>query len=769
MLVVMLTAVAVLHAAAPQQPPRVDSVRPRPGRDTTRRRNGVVIGPADSSRTIGLTPALEVSAYRDVGARALVSRARASRAIQDSALQSYRAAAYQRMSVGGRVRGLGRERLLARTETAMQIEWQRDVGARITVEGSRAAAPVVSPDVTPLPGLAIPAPSSIPYYPGRESLWPMGDLTDGKSGWTLWRHPLRQGAEAYYRYATGDSIDFTLPSGSRIRLVEIRLEPREPRSDLVAGSFWFDISSAQLVRALYRPSVRMDLRTRVELGDSIPFAFRGIALTMTALRPLAITVSSVAVEFALQEGRWWLPVRQAAEAEAQITFLRVPVHVEERFDYSAVNGLAALEPIVLEVASSSAPGDSTDIVRRRDARAEACRSADFSRSARRRSDSLIVEVRVPCDSITLMRSPALPASIFEPDDRPLAAAELELLRRTLGMRSQAGFAPARPTFAFGPGLARYNRVEGLSLGALARQELGGGFSVEATGRIGTADVRPRGELAIDRQDAFRSISVGGYERLAFANDWGDPLTFGSSLGAFLFGRDEGLYYRATGLELIGRGVEDAGFVWRLFAERHRDADVETHGSLAHALGGKRFRENIDAVAGDVLGAALRFSGTVGENPGRPRAFGDLRVESATGDFEYARAMLDATLTLPLARAVAAAVTAAGGTSVGELPVQRLWYLGGTHTIRGQPLGAAAGDAFWMGRAELGLGLTGVRTTMFVDLGWAGERTAWRSPGRPLSGAGAGVSFLDGMIRFDLARGVHPTRGWRGAFFLDARF
>jgi hypothetical protein len=337
------------------------------------------------------------------------------------------------------------------------------------------------------------------------------------------------------------------------------------------------------------------------------------------------------------------------------------------------------------------------------------------------------------------------------------------------MDAQASFAPGRPSLHFGLDLVRYNRVEGLSVGALVSQQLGGGFSAELVGRIGTADGRPRGELTIERRDAFRTISLGGYERLAAANDWGSPLDFGASLGALLFGRDEGLYYRATGVELIGRGVERPDFVWRVFAERHRAADVETHGSLARAITGRRFRDNIDAAAGDVLGAAVRFSGTAGENPDRPRAFGDFRVEGAAGDFEYARTMLDATITIPLSRSLSAAVTGAGGTSVGEVPVQRLWYLGGTHTVRGQPIGAARGEAFWMGRAELGFGITGIRTAVFGDIGWAGDRGSWRSPGRPLSGAGVGISFLDGLLRFDLARGVHPTRDWRGALFLDARF
>jgi hypothetical protein len=43
------------------------------------------------------------------------------------------------------------------------------------------------------------------------------------------------------------------------------------------------------------------------------------------------------------------------------------------------------------------------------------------------------------------------------------------------------------------------------------------------------------------------------------------------------------------------------------------------------------------------------------------------------------------------------------------------------------------------------------------------------PGRPLSGVGVGWSLLDGLVRFDLARGLYPSRQWRLDSYLEARF
>jgi hemolysin activation/secretion protein len=197
--------------------------------------------------------------------------------------------------------------------------------------------------------------------------------------------------------------------------------------------------------------------------------------------------------------------------------------------------------------------------------------------------------------------------------------------------------------------------------------------------------------------------------------------------------------------------------------------VETHFSLPHALNGFRFRENIVADRADLVGAGARFHASRGLDPEAFRALGDLRVEGATGDFDFARAMLELTLSRALAGNVQGSLTAAGGTSAGDVPTQRLWFLGGVHTIRGQPLAAAAGDAFWMGRGEIGYAVPVVKPSIFYDLGWAGSRRDWRSPGNPISGAGIGLSILDGMFRFDLAKGLRPNRGVRLDLTLEARF
>jgi hemolysin activation/secretion protein len=148
---------------------------------------------------------------------------------------------------------------------------------------------------------------------------------------------------------------------------------------------------------------------------------------------------------------------------------------------------------------------------------------------------------------------------------------------------------------------------------------------------------------------------------------------------------------------------------------------------------------------------------------------DLRFEAAGGDSLYGRAALDLTVSHGLGP-LAGALTLSGGSSVGGLPPQRMWYLGGSQTVRGQsPDTSQSGNAFWLSRAELGANDAGIRPAVFADLGWVGDRSKLSQVGRPLSGVGAGVSFLDGLFRFDVARGIYPRKQYRLDLYLESKF
>jgi hypothetical protein len=237
----------------------------------------------------------------------------------------------------------------------------------------------------------------------------------------------------------------------------------------------------------------------------------------------------------------------------------------------------------------------------------------------------------------------------------------------------------------------------------------------------------------------------------------------------MFGRDEGFYYRASGAELSGGREPSIGdglrLEWRAFVERERTAEAKT----TFAVNGAGFPANLVASRATYAGVSGRLYHDYGLDPRGLRVLTDLRVEAAKGDSAYGRAAMDVTLSHGLGL-LAGAVTLAGGSTVGAVPAQRLWYLGGSQTVRGQtPDTLQRGNAFWLTRAELGSNDAGLRPTVFADLGWVGDRTKISDVGRPMSGVGAGVSFLDGLFRFDVARGLYPRKQYRVDLYLESRF
>lgn len=747
---------------------RLDSLRAtRPRRDSLRALRR-------AARVIPVTPALLASAFRDPAARDLLQRARAARLTQDSTLRGYDAMAYERASASIAVGRIGPRRLVFRSEQASRVQWTRGVGAVIDVRGSRQVAPVVHGAAVSVDG-DLSNSTAVPYLPGVEQLLPASGLMKTDVAGSEIIHPLVSGAESYYTYASGDSVRFRLP-GRELTLRELLVRPRAPRWNSVVGSLWFDASSAQLVRAVYRLAAPMDVwsvaRADAENGEDpqrdVPRWLRPM------LNPMVASVSAITVEYGLYGGRYWLPRAETVEGEGRVNLVRVPFSLEQSFRYSSVNGDVPVAP--LQIAALDTATDSASRARRHAARAVECKSGTTrSRVSRAYEGTLTVLVRVPCDTAQLVRSSELPGSIYNDDDALFGAAERDaLVQRALGLASQPAWAPQPPEVRYGLPYTRYNRVEGLSSAVDVTQVLGAGYTAHAQARLGLADLSPNGELSLARSNGRQTLGLGVYRRLAVSNDWGAPLSLSASLGALLFARDEGFYYRTWGAELTGES--DDGMLgglldsWRLYAQQDFDAPVATQLSLARAISSsKRFPENIDASNVTYAGVALRKRGAIGADPAGLRLLSDFRADAGVGGADFVRGMLDLTAAHPIGRRLDGALTLGGGMSSGALPVQRLWYLGGVGSVRGEPAGAMVGNAYWLTRGELGGSFRGARPVLFGDVGWAGNRSAWRTPGRPASAVGVGMSFLDGLLRLDVARGLYPVRGVRASLYVGTRF
>lgn len=832
MLAVLTVALALqqvtVRVGSPSEKERADSIKRQMARDSIRYES--IERERDRERRpvrrIPLTPELEASAFLDPAARTLLLRAREARLQQDSSLLNYDAKAYQRLSVGMGFRAVGRDRLLFRTETASRVRWSRAGGVHIDLTGVRTAFPAAKDEAGEV---SLDEATPIPYYPGREALWVGSGTARPEVDENELIHPIALGAEAYYRYATGDSLTITLSDGKVLRLRELRIEPRRPEWKLSVGSFWFDVAAGQLVRAVYRLAVPLDIwalvdeETKRELAeakargekrnrdDDAPAWVKGM------LSPMQASLEAVTIEYGLFGGRFWLPRAQYAEGWARASFMRIPFKVEEGFKYLSVNGTDSMPSVPVAMTRRQlrdslfagdttrwsqltteqrreririlVQADSTRRAQREEARLSDCAATGFYTRVETRSDTrdeqrLVTAVRVPCDMKVLADSPDLPGSIYEPGEELFGTAQRDELLKSLDFSLQPGWAPMPVQLTWGLNQWRYNRVEGLSIGALARQNLGRGYTWDASARLGTGDWVPNAELGVTRTNGRMNWRLAGYHRLAVANDdWGAPLSFGASLGALLYGRDEGYYYRATGLQLTRSLARGGGLTTRFFAERHNDVTSDGRFNVSRALGGgSEFFPNIRAVEATMAGVALRDVRSAGTDPHGVRLLSDVRLEGGWAAFDsadaslsraYGRAAGEVTVSHGLGGSLAGALTAGAGVSRNAPLPQRGFYLGGAQTVRGQLLGAAGGvsggEAYWLARAELALNREVVRPVLFGDLGWAGRRADWRAPGRPISGAGVGLSALDGLVRLDLSRGIHPRPKMRLDLYVEARF
>ena len=789
---------------------------------------------------IPLTDAMRASAFKDPAARDLLLRARAARLKQDSALASYDATTYQRVSAGLGFKAFGRDRLAMRAEEVSRVQWEKGRGALVDVKGSRAVEPLLGVNRNNRQGgqgsnVFIRGMSPIPYYPGRNDLWIGGGLAQSEVDETQFVHPIAEGAEAYYTYQTGDSVIMTLPDAKRITLRELKIEARWPKWNLSVGSFWFDESTAHLVRAVYRISMPMDVWTEVKDENEIQKKDRAArdsankangragdvaandvpqdrgrggrggrgrvdrnnnndeppALVKAIVSPLKVDISAITMEYGLYNQRFWLPRTQALEGEAQVMFMRVPVTVEQKFTYASVNELAAPLPIpprtvsrlaVLRDSLDSAKTNRTlrdslvrEAVRARGKEIAAQRERDcaatgtYNTIQRRYEGTLSVAIRVPCDSAKLANSPDLPPSIYDKGDEVFGTGERDALIKALSFALQPAWGPQLPTVEWGLSKTRYNRVEGISTGLSLSSALGSGYTATLDARGSWADRQLNGAFSLSRTNGRSTIQGTVYRRLDVMTDFGTPLSFGASLASLLYGRDEGAYFRTWGAELSGTTPQWGALEWRLFAEQQWKADVNSRWTLFGGGNDSRFIANPAAQQAKEFGGALRVHSSLGLDPNGLRLLSEVRLEGAGGDLSYVRGLVDETVSHSLGSVLAGALTVSAGYSGGTLPVQRLFYLGGLQTVRGQTALTAAGDAFWLARAELGTNNPASRIIGFADLGWAGPRTGWKMPGRPLSGVGVGWSLLDGLVRFDLARGLYPSRQWRLDSYLEARF
>jgi hypothetical protein len=650
-------------------------------------------------------------AAQDADAVALIERARQSRGSEAAGLSAYEALIRERLYIGLSIASFRRERGLFRSERVARVRWQESGPETVEWLGVRQRIPIAGADAAE----EFDPEDDLGSYP----LDPTGDRL--RFGAEDFLHPLADSASSRYTYRMADTSRILIPALDReIVMVEVTFEPEDPAFELLAGSLWFDLESAALIRGVFRPSRPFDMELdNPEDADELP----------GFLKPLVVEFDVIIVEYGLQDLQWWIAHRVRLEGVAKAgSLLRVPVTLETVASEFVMNG-GVLDPM-----RDPPPG-----------------------WVRVEVDDGERIVYAPPDSV-LENSPYLTDDRFGHESDAFSDDELNFLRGQLDAVRAHQTASARPSLR--PGAWRFNRVEALSVALTGTVPIGEIWSVTGQARFGLGDRVPNAELRLTRGLAGGELSIGGYAALRSASDWGNPFSVESSATVILLGYDDGQYYRALGGEVrMESGAGSPRFDVRLFAEHNLAVSKHTDIGLPDLFGSSELPENLAADEVDIFGAGGSLRLQSGSDPdGWILLFG-LKGEAATGTGEYTRLSASTGVSRPIAGRLAAAAEFSAGAVWGDVPVQKTWLLGGPSSIRAFPGGSVAGEAFGLGRFELAYGLPALRLAAFADVAWAGDRSRFLDAAPAIS-AGVGLSVLDGILRLDLAhviQGRSPER------------
>jgi hypothetical protein len=524
-------------------------------------------------------------------------------------------------------------------------------------------------------------------------------------------HPVGPDAEQTYDYLLSDSLTISYENGS-VRVYEIRVRPKDFGQPGFVGAIYVDRARAALVR--------------------MSFSF-----TPASYVDPYVDYIRVSLDNSLWLGEHWLPYQQEVEIRREIPLLDV-------ITGSVIRGRFQI------------------------------RNYDFNVDLR---PTLFAGGRVSAMSPNQRRAFPFERGLFDDlDEQGLATSpSLAEVRRQVSQvvedQAMSGLAPLRVHFANVSEIARYNRAEGLRLGAGMTLRPGGGlvtrlsggysigrerFSGAVSASSGIGPLRPTLDLYWDALG-----DIGGHPgattlentitSLSGKKDYTDP--YFRRGGTLTFrGRDAaGPAVRVTWEEHVGgrdvvsedpadtefrpvRSIEEGSLGAlgvHLPFELARDIDMSVDGSV-----GRIHSRTFAALSGE----ALWFS----RRPGQPWQ---------------------------------AEVSLAGGALTDQAPPQSLHALGGRWTLPGYDYRSFVGDRYWLLRGEVTVPVwtpyLGVRAIGSVGATYLGDRTLpadWiggDSDGvRP--SIGAGLSFGFDTFRLDLARGLRGG-DWEALFSVSREF
>jgi hypothetical protein len=712
------------------------------------------------SVTVAQTPPPDprdtTSPYRSPAVQRLVERAMARRQAGDSLVSDYRARIHYRLTVGTGRRRWARVPVTAAEEQVAEVQWQRPNDLRVDVVGRRFRSRSES--------LRLSSVWDRPWFVPRgvdDSVRIFSE--DFPASGAL--HPLARGATEWYRYALASDLTVTPAGGGALRLLQVEVTPRRTGPALIAGRMWIDSATAEIVRLTFR-------YVGTGLWVAPDSATAADSASARRVNSFANQVASVDadLEYALQDGRYWMPYRQVIAGRVRIPVVSdvvIPFRATTTFEDFEINSGRAVAfelPLPDSAAAPEARRARRDSLRaerrgRASGREDSLRSWSYADrwpggryELHRPSNDSLSRFDGWADSLSLESPPA--------DDRRIRETEEELARvaddlpDSLTGDRRHGIGYERLTDAF-----RYDRVQGLSLGAGYRVRVPGLRFTDLYGavRYGFSDERVTGRLTLRRDAPGGRVALSGYRDLGEVDPFSLGHGIGNSLNALFAAHDNADYAEVHGGSLayetsVATGL-DLGIGARV--ERHRGARRTATSEVNDFLGGSGvFPDNPPVDEGTFGGGYVRLAGlggtrwTVtadvlgGEGQATGRLFGEVRRDVGGR------------------RGVT--VRAKAGIATRPTLQQSAFRLGGVRTVRGFDYGALRGQTFWAAQLDIAPVPGRIRPVLFLDAGQAGAPDELFGS-RALLGGGVGLSLFGGVLRFDLSHPISPDVGGKVRF------
>lgn len=527
-------------------------------------------------------------------------------------------------------------------------------------------------------------------------------------------HPLSPAGRSLYDFAVVDSL--LLRVGPRTwDVIEVEFRPRDAGQPRALGAIYVDRATASVVRF-------------------------SLAFTSTALLDPSLEDISIVLDNSLVDGRFWLPRHQEIEIRRTGTWMEFPARgiIRGAWDLCCVETNLDVPPALfagpeISFASPSVLGSYRFSGTLADSIAALAREAGADRTA-----DLVQQRAAELVGAEALRHLATPA---------------------LSARSVSDF-------------VRFNRVEGLALGAGGVVPVRGAWALRGSGRYGVDDRLAKYSLSVEHTGGRVSLAIRTFDEYRAAGDAAEGSTLANSIAAQELGADLTDDYRSTGVAASVGGGRDVH--WSATLETVREVPLTVH---AQAYSGS-FRPAFAADPIDAVTARVSVDH-------RSRGSGDMAIDwraslEGTSDTPSGAAAGGARSTWGRAVVVVRAAREMRGgtleasalgvaTTAGMIPRQSLALFGGPVSAPGYATRSLQGRAGVSARLEwrhevaslpLTLGRLGTSRVGLALAPYAGiARTSAATDADWHPSFGLGIVTLYDALRVDVARGAGTTGEW----------